>query len=304
VQSLLKAKLNGLRQLASMVSGTYSRPIPTPVHMMRPANEICEQCHTPGTMRTDRLVVRPHFGDDAEVTPKTSVLMMKIGGARADGSVSGIHWHADPGTHVEFISSDGRRQKIDWIRSVGKDGTERIYTLDGENLDTRPEGELRRMDCIDCHNQPGHYQQEPDVAVDEAIAAGRVSRELPSIRKFAIETLKKPWRQETARADVLADLRQAYASDGGLPAVQQPLLEQAAAVVADIWLRNVHPDMNVTWGSYPNFIGHGGCMRCHDGMHEDKEGEAISFDCALCHTVLAEDEAAPEILERLGVKTR
>jgi len=229
---------------------------------------------------------------------------MKIGGPRPDGSVSGIHWHAQPGTDISFASSDGRRTTIDWVRYVDAEGNEHVYTTDGENLDQAPTGEVRRMDCIDCHNQPGHHQQEAAVALDEAIAAGYVSRALPSIRKLGLETLKKSWQQDTARAGILADLQQAYAAQGELSEEQQGLLSKAADKIADIWLRNVHPDMNIDWGTYPMFIGHGGCMRCHDGSHEDKDGEVISFDCTQCHTVLAEDEKDPAVLEQLGVWRR
>ncbi|HEX5054792.1 MAG TPA: cytochrome C [Planctomycetota bacterium] len=304
VQSFLKAKMSGLRQVASLAFDTHQRPIPTPVHTLRPANEICESCHWSGRESKDRLVVRQHFGDDAAVTPTTNVVLMKIGGTLKDGSTTGIHWHASPGTDISFVSTDGHREKIDWIRWVAPDGKERIFTANGADPTKRPAGEQRRMDCIDCHNQPGHHQQEPDAAVDEAIAAGRIARELPSIRKFALAALQKPWTQATARADILRDLEQAYGQDGGLAEAQRPLLQRSAGVVADIWLRNVHPEMKVTWGTYPNFIGHRGCMRCHDGQHEDADGESISFECSKCHSVLAEKEADPAILQKLGIEQR
>ena len=50
--------------------------------------------------------------------------------------------------------------------------------------------------------------------------------------------------------------------------------------------------MKVTWGTYPNNLGHQnfpGCFRCHDGNHvsRDENGneEVISVKCNLCHTV-------------------
>ena len=36
-------------------------------------------------------------------------------------------------------------------------------------------------------------------------------------------------------------------------------------------------------------IGHkefDGCLRCHNGKHESKDGEVISNDCNLCHSIL------------------
>ena len=44
--------------------------------------------------------------------------------------------------------------------------------------------------------------------------------------------------------------------------------------------------MKVTWGSYPNNIGHitsTGCFRCHDESHTAKDGTTISGDCEYCH---------------------
>ena len=162
---------------------------------------------------------------------------------------------------------EAKREKIDWIRSVGPDGKERIFTLDGENLDKKPDGEVRAMDCIDCHNHAGHHQQEPEAAIDAAIASGRISRQLPGIRKIAVATLQKPWTRDRAREQIRRDLEQAYAANGGGPAAKGEQLRGAAEAIADIWLRNVHPDMKLGWGTYPDFSGHRGCMRCHDGQH-------------------------------------
>lgn len=304
VQSFVQAKMSGLRQVVAFAFDTHSRPIPTPVHTMRAAREICENCHWAGRISPDHLVVRRRFGDDADVTPATSVLLMKTGGTRDDGTATGIHWHASRGADVSFLAADQRREKIDWIRYVDAQGKERIFTLDGEDPTKRPPGEPRKMDCIDCHNQPGHHQEEADTAVDEAIAAGKIARELPSIRKFALATLQKPWQRDTAAAEIQRDLEQAYGQDGGLAEAKRPLLQKAASAVAAIWLRNVHPDMKMTWGTYPDFSGHRGCMRCHDGQHLDSTGESISADCAKCHAVLAEKSKDAALLKQFGVEAR
>lgn len=45
-------------------------------------------------------------------------------------------------------------------------------------------------------------------------------------------------------------------------------VEQAARTLVAIYSRNVFPSMKVTWGTYPDNIGHmdyPGCFRCHDG---------------------------------------
>jgi NAD-dependent SIR2 family protein deacetylase len=47
--------------------------------------------------------------------------------------------------------------------------------------------------------------------------------------------------------------------------------------------------MRVDWRTYPENIGHltsPGCFRCHDGLHVDPQGRAISTNCDGCHTFL------------------
>ena len=44
--------------------------------------------------------------------------------------------------------------------------------------------------------------------------------------------------------------------------------------------------MKVTWGTYPNHLGHidtPGCFRCHDDEHTTKDGSVIRQDCEMCH---------------------
>ena len=63
------------------------------------------------------------------------------------------------------------------------------------------------------------------------------------------------------------------------------------------------PEMNITWGTYPNNLGHTdfpGCFRCHDGNHKSKGGDEITQDCNACHALLAMDEPDPKILHELA----
>ena len=62
--------------------------------------------------------------------------------------------------------------------------------------------------------------------------------------------------------------------------------------------------MHVTWGTYPNNLGHTdspGCFRCHDGSHTTANGQdSISQDCRACHQMLAMQESSPEVLKTAG----
>jgi hypothetical protein len=84
-------------------------------------------------------------------------------------------------------------------------------------------------------------------------------------------------------------------------------IRQAGRSVLAIYNRNVFPDLKVTWGTYPNNLGHTdfpGCFRCHDGSHTAADGKTIVQDCNSCHEPLAMDEASPEILKSLGISER
>src|SRR5207302_984999 len=67
-------------------------------------------------------------------------------------------------------------------------------------------------------------------------------------------------------------------------------VRHGAQAVLGIFNRNVFPEMKVTWGSYPNNLGHTdfvGCFRCHDDGHTAAGGLKITQDCNACHSLLA-----------------
>ena len=95
---------------------------------------------------------------------------------------------------------------------------------------------------------------------------------------------------------------------GAYPAVataRSADIQAAGQALAEIWSRNVFPDLKVTWGTYPNNLGHEnapGCFRCHDGDHATSDGSAsIEQDCASCHETIAIDEPHPEFLKTVGL---
>lgn len=292
----IKSKLSGLRQVAAVLLDSYERPIPTPVHDLRPARDTCEQCHWPGHFSGDRLLVKERFADDDAVTPETTVLLMKTGGVQRGGEAHGIHWHASPGLEITYRTTDDRRQEIPWVRVVDRDGRERVFTSESYDPENPPTGEPRRMDCVDCHNQPSHAFQELGDALDEAIADGRVPRDLSGMRRVAMEVLQEEWSRDGVADGMQRSLANRY------PGADGSVVGLAATALSEIWLRNNYPDMAITWGTYPSMASHQGCMRCHDGEHLDEEGEEISMDCETCHVMLAERERAPDILEQLGIQ--
>ena len=305
----VKAKISGVRQVFAVAFDTYSRPIPSPVEQLRPARDTCEQCHWPQKFTGEKLLVRKKFTDDEKNTPLTTVLLMKIGGRRGGGGV-GIHGrHLDDVERIRYVSTDGRRQVIPQVTYVGADGREIVYT--SAEVKASPEqlraGEHRTMDCMDCHNRPTHAFQLPERAVDEAMAANRISPELPFAKKKSVELLRTEYADRgNAARKIPASFAEFYRTTyPGEYQAHRALVESSGQQVAEIYLRNVFPHMKITWGTYPNNIGHEdflGCFRCHDGNHKSADGKLISDDCEACHTVLAQEETDPKVLADLGLK--
>lgn len=309
----VKSKISGARQLAAVAFDTYSKPIETPVHGLRPARETCEQCHRPEKFHGEKLVVRDHFKEDEQNTHTQSVLLMKIGSA-GDRTTSphGIHWHVAPENRIVYTPEAWDRKVIPEVTLIKGDGTQIVYksTAGGEEKEGEGKGahavEAREMDCIDCHNRPTHIYQTADRAVDTKILDGNIPRELPFIKKMAMEVVQKEYKsQDEARAAIASTLNAWYQKNHADLVKKNPaLLEKAIAGVQAAYSQNVFPEMNIKWGQYVDHIGHGtnfdiGCFRCHDGNHESESGEVISSDCDTCHTILAEDESDPAILKTL-----
>jgi NapC/NirT cytochrome c family, N-terminal region len=305
----VRSKISGVRQVFAVMFKTYSRPIPSPVYALRPARETCEQCHWPQMFQGEKLLVRTHYSDDEKNTSLTTVLLLKIGGRRL-GQPTGIHGHhIDTPERINYISIDPQRQVIPVVDYTDVNG-KRIEFVSTE-VKTTPEqlarGEHRVMDCMDCHNRPTHAFQMPAKAVDAAISQGRISRELPFIKKKAVEVLKVSYPDRaTASRQIEEAITEFYKTTyPDTYEKHRALVETAADQVRDIYLRNVFPAMNVKWGTYPNNIGHDdflGCFRCHDGNHQSADGQVIPDDCDTCHNLLAQDESNPKILSDLGLK--
>jgi nitrate/TMAO reductase-like tetraheme cytochrome c subunit len=305
----VKSKLSGVRQVFAVALETYSRPIPSPVHDLRPARETCEQCHWPAKFHGDKFLVRTKFTPDEQNTPTTTVLVLKVGGRGARGSV-GIHGrHLDDVERVSYVTTDPRRQVIPRVSYRDDDGKTVEYV--SEDVKPSPEelarAENRKMDCIDCHNQPSHAFELPERAVDRAMGEGRISRSLPFAKKLAVELLRGEYASRDEAARRITEAWAAFYRDQHAAVYREhrAVVEHSGAAVKAIYLRNVFPDMKVTWGTHPNHIGHEdflGCFRCHDDSHKAADGRTISQDCEACHTILAQDETNPKVLADLGLQ--
>ena len=301
----VKSKLSGMGQVFAVTFNTYPRPIPTPVHNLRPARETCEACHWPQKYGEDRVRIISNFADDEANSATKTVLLMKIGGGNNGIGIHGTH--LGPGVTIRYGHTDEARQVIPCVQYNSPDGKSVVYNTPDAKPDCLSNDSTREMDCMDCHNRPSHTFDLPERALDRAMEAGLISPALPFAKKKAVEILKVvyPSRDEAARRipeAFAAYYRQSYPA---IWAQRQAQVAASAQQVLAIYNRNIFPDMNVTWGKYPINIGHTdfpGCWRCHDSNHTDaKTGNMITQDCNACHNLLAQDESNPKVLTDLGI---
>ncbi len=297
----VKAKISGLRQVFKVVFNSYSRPTPAPVHDLRPARDTCEGCHWPQKSVPDRLRVISKFADDESNSVTRSVLLMRIGGGSMKKGIHGAHLEA--GVTIRYRPADEKRQTIPWVERSRAGEAPTIYLATGAKLEDIEKIPVREMDCIDCHNRPAHTYEMPEAAVDRAMAEGRISAGLPFAKKAGLAILRKEYKQG-ADYEVAAAFIDFYRSK--YPTVfakEKSTVESSAAGLLAIYQRNIFPGMKVTWGTYPNNIGHTdfpGCFRCHDDDHKAGKDKSISQDCGSCHELLATDEKEPKVLADFG----
>ncbi len=283
--AFVRYKMNGMRQLYHVVTGSYPRPIPG-VADLRPAPEVCSTCHWAGKGFGDVIRVKREYASDETNSETATILQMFVGGPGAPtASGRAIHWHADPRVRIDFIFTDAERQTIPFVKYTDAQGTVREYSAPGTTPEQLAKGTWRSMDCVDCHNVVAHrVAPTAEQAVDAALAAGGIDRTLPFVRREGVRLVKSTYpSSEAAGQAIEQELRRVYASSGADVA---PQVTRTASALRAIYARNVFPDMKVTFGTYPDNLGHttsSGCFRCHDGTLVAKDGTAISSDCEFCH---------------------
>lgn len=294
----VKSKLSGSWQLIAVLFNLYPRPIPTPVHNLRPARETCEQCHWPTKFLGERLRVHSRFATDEKQTETKTVLLLNIGGVEK-GRGHGIHWHVDPSNRIRF-RSDKYRQRIYEVELTGPDGV-KVFKASATPAPAEIEPGWRTMDCVDCHNRPTHIYRQASDELDAALESKLLDASLPFIKREGIRAIELKFAsQSEAQAGIQKALFEFYQKDyPDLVKSDSKKIEVAAGALWNIYRQNVFPQMNITWDTYPVFVEHNGCFRCHDREHETPSGQKISQSCELCHEVLATQEKDPEILQLL-----
>jgi len=292
----VRSKLSGTYQLYAVTFDKFPRPIPTPIRNLRPAQETCEQCHWPKHFFSEKLVKNQYYLSDEKNTNWMIDLLIKIGGGNSEaGPTAGIHWHMNILNELTYVPADSTRQVIPWIRSRAPDGKVTVYrstesTLTDQEIAT---AEVRRMDCIDCHNRPTHIYHPAPSSVNHVMSMGWINPKLPGVKGIAVKALESPYATKQGGLDSIKLMIDQYfrTEHPDIAAGMNEDIERSVKEVQKIFSRNYFPEMGVSWRRFPNNIGHlyyPGCFRCHDGKHVSQDGKVLSRECNTCHTILAQ----------------
>ena len=293
----VKSKLSGLYQVYSVLFNKYPRPIATPIANLRPARETCERCHWPQKFYSRTLRIQQGYLANKPNTEWNISMVMKIGPQQsALGLTEGIHWHINQNFKIEYVANTRDRESIPWVRYTNlKTGEVRVYEdeenkLDKKALDTL---KIRTMDCMDCHNRPSHLYRSAPFYVDNAMVSGAIPKDIPYIKKAAMEALKYPFTNEDTAMMTIKSTILAFYSDTlkDILSSRRKDIDKAIAAIQEAYNNNAFPSMKVESSSYLNHIGHlesNGCFRCHSDKHKSTSGKVISKDCDLCHNIVAQ----------------
>jgi hypothetical protein len=297
----VKSKLSGLYQVYSVLFHKYPQPIATPIKNLRPARETCERCHWPEKFYSSKLDnLRTYLTDSLNTEWNLSMLMKISPVYNTMGLSGGIHWHINKDMRIEYIASTNDRESIPWVKYTNlKTGDVQIFQ-DTENLLTQKALdtlEHRTMDCMDCHNRPSHSYKSSQKFVDEGMMKGDIPKELPFIKRVAMNVLKGPFTDNDSSYRYIRDsINNFYKIK--FPEIythKKDMIDRAIAGIEKEFSVNVFPYMRVASNKYLNHIGHlesDGCFRCHSNRHKSKQGKTISKDCNLCHTFIAQGPSA------------
>ena len=305
----VRSKFSGTRQVFATLLDSFERPIDTPIKNLRPARETCERCHWPEKAFGSKVVDLPHYATDEANSRRPLSMILKTGGGDPEQvEVRGIHWHFLASHRTEYVAVDHKRQDIPWVRVTTDKGV-RVFRNDGLSADAPPpEGELRVMDCLDCHNRPAHKYRTPDQLANGMLSNGFLDQSLPFVKREAARLMAARYEDTpTAQAAIIEGLHEFYAENyPDIATGRAADVDAAADYIADSFAHNIFPEMRTDWRSHADNIGHKyvlGCFRCHDDEHRTDAGEKISRDCALCHDFLEhEEESGTQVLVRGGYR--
>ena len=288
----VRAKLSGIPQVYHYLTNTYERPVPTPVAALRPSRETCENCHWPEQFYGSALRTEIGYAPDRNNSMRTQTMTMRVGSGAVRGS--GIHSHIVQ--KIWYLPANARRTQIAWARVKRVDGSVEEYVSPSFAKELRVIGSklnTRFMDCIDCHNRPAHEFVAYESLVDLAMTQGELDRAIPYLKREALEAVPNRDRVPTAAQQArtlrrIAAIPSTYRKNRpDVYAGRAADIAAAARTLRRVYLDSAFPHMRISADTYPNWVTHEGCFRCHGALVKLK-GEAkkrLDNDCLLCHSL-------------------
>ncbi len=288
-ENFVRSKVHGLQDILPNLTGTYERPISTPLAGRRPSSETCEKCHSPQKFSGDLVRTRSVYQSDETNTKKTNTVVLKVGGGNSN-IAEGIHWHVT--SDVWYLPMDEEHLEIGWV-GVEQDEGYKMYinpNFAGEVTSERIATEKKLMDCIDCHNRVSHLFRSPDELLDSALSDSSIDDSLPFVKREAMKVIGTPspnLKKAYAKAEGFEDFyRQNY------PLVyegKKVSIAQAIDKLKEIIRLTFFPEMLVDWTTHADQSSHNkpsdelmdewnvefndwqtnkseGCFRCHSTL--------------------------------------
>lgn len=292
----VRSKLSGSYQVYSTIFNKYSKPISTPVENLRPAQETCEQCHWPKHFYSVKQKKYDFFTSDEKNSEYQISMLIKVGGGSPEtGNNDGIHWHMYLANEITYFPADKSRQIIPWVKARSLITGEEVIYIDtsfkfSKNHKTPHKEEIRKLDCIDCHNRPSHIFKQPNQTINFYLSSGKIDKTLPYIKSIGVQALENYVKSRQTAFENIKNYVSKYYTEHfpRIAKTKKESIEQTINELYKIYMRNYFPEMKANWKNYPNNIGHlysPGCFRCHDGKHLSSTGKVISNDCNICHII-------------------
>ena len=269
----------------------------TPIYVkgLRPAQDICERCHSPEKFSANSQMVIKHY--DAEKNNELSETFLSFktgGGTEREGLGKGIHWHIE--NDIEYIFTDDKNLQLEipWVKVTyaGTGETEIFTDIDAElpaDFVEKNQENVRQMDCVTCHNRNSHEFKTPDQALNDAMARNIISPEIPYFKQNAIAIIEREYPSIGHANSAIEGLKKYYKANWpDYFAANTDKVDAAVEEVKRLYSEMVYPTMEVTWNTHPNNAEHKdwpGCFRCHDGKHLNEQQESIRIECNLCHSI-------------------
>ena len=300
----VKSKLSGSSPGVRRAFNTFPRPIPTPVHNLRPAQETCEQCHWPKKFYGGQLKVFTHYASDEKNTLRQIRMIIKTGGGDpATGAPEGIHWHMNIANEIDYVAADEKHQVIPYIHVEDLQGRVTEYYAKDSTLTKDQIAKAASIAWIasTATTVPRTSTFRPTWPSINPCSRAASTSPCPSSSRKRSRCSPRNYDTTDAAMQGIAKGHARFLREANIPTSRRPSSSRFATPsteVQQIFKRTTFPEMKLNWQTHPNNLGHfyyTGCFRCHDGQHVSADGKVISRDCNQCHTLLSETDGASSV---------